>query len=297
MSMTIFLTGLPCSGKTTIAKRLVQTLLNHHHQVEFLDGDNIRGVFQDKDFSKDGRISHIKKIMFLCKTLNNHDVDVVASFVSPYKESREYGKSMIPNFYEIFVDCPLEECIKRDVKGMYKKALNGEIKGFTGIDDPYEPPEKPFLTLHTDKASVESCVFQILDKIKEVDSYSTYLIKGGEINKGPSFFIGRYQTFHAGHSTLMQKVLDEGKDIIIALRDTEIGGKNPYTIKERIDMIKNVFPEAVLYPEKGRIVICIIPDMSEVVFGRGVGWSIRNIKLPSEIESISATKLREKKNV
>ena len=123
--------------------------------------------------------------------------------------------------------------------------------------------------------------------------YSTYLVRGEEPNCGPSLFLGRFQPFHAGHSTLMQKVLDEGKDIIIALRDTKKDGRNPYTIQERIDMIKNVFPEAVVYPEKGRIVICQIPDISEVVLGRRVGWSVRKIKLLDEIESISATKLRE----
>lgn len=128
-----------------------------------------------------------------------------------------------------------------------------------------------------------------------INSESDYLVKGEEPNTGPAFFIGRYQTFHKGHSTLMQAVLDEGKDIIIALRDTEKGPRNPFSIEERINMIKEVFPEAVLYPNKGRVVIVAIPDMSEVVFGRGVGWSIRKIKLDDEIESISATKLREGK--
>lgn len=126
---------------------------------------------------------------------------------------------------------------------------------------------------------------------------STYLVKGEEPNIGPSLFLGRFQILHKGHVTLMQTVLDEGKDIIIALRDTTKSDRNPYTIIERIDMIKNVFPEAVVYPEKGRIVICTIPDMTEIVFGRGVGWSVRKIQLDKDIELISATKLRgEMKN-
>jgi len=126
-----------------------------------------------------------------------------------------------------------------------------------------------------------------------IKSESEYLVKGQESNTGPALFIGRYQTFHKGHATLMQVVLDEGKDIIIALRDTERDERNPFTVLERIEMIKKVFPDAEVYPNKGRITILAMPDISEVVFGRGVGWSIRKIKLDDEIESISATKLRE----
>jgi len=126
-----------------------------------------------------------------------------------------------------------------------------------------------------------------------INSQSEIIVKGEEPNTGATLFIGRYQLFHDGHAMLMQTVLDEGRDIIIALRDTEVGPRNPFTIEQRIKMVKDKFPEAVVYPKKGRVTIVAIPDMSEVAFGRGVGWSIRRIKLPDEIESISATKLRK----
>jgi adenylylsulfate kinase len=127
-----------------------------------------------------------------------------------------------------------------------------------------------------------------------IKSKSEYLVKGEEPNTGPSLFIGRYQIFHDGHKTLIQTVLDEGKDVVIALRDGKTDSRNPFTIEQRVKMIKDKFPDAVMYPEKGHITIVAIPDISEVVFGRGVGWSVRKIKLDDEIESISATKLREK---
>jgi len=120
------------------------------------------------------------------------------------------------------------------------------------------------------------------------------IVRGPEANKAPSMFIGRYQPLHEGHIKLMNAVLDEGKDIIIALRDTPIQDTDPYSVEDRIDMIKKEFPDVVVYPKKGRIVICAIPDMSEVVFGRGVGWGVRQIKLDSKTEQISATKIRKK---
>jgi len=119
------------------------------------------------------------------------------------------------------------------------------------------------------------------------------IVKKPEANEAPSMFIGRYQPLHEGHIKLMKAVLDEGKNIIIALRDTPIQETDPYNVEERINMIKEVFTDAVVYPEKGRIVICAIPDMSEVVFGRGVGWGVRQIKLDKETEKISATKIRK----
>ena len=295
--LTIWFTGLPSSGKTTIAKEIYNRVKEITNKVEFLDGDSVREYFDNKDFSKEGRNRHIKQIGFMANLLTKQDALALCTFVSPYREVREFNKRNSPNYLEVFVDCTLAECMKRDVKGLYKKALAGEIKGFTGIDDPYEPPLNPDIILYTDKQSIDECVDIIMShiKFKEFIKYSSYLVKGEEPNKGPSLFIGRYQTFHKGHKTLMQTVLDEGKDIIIALRDTKKDNRNPFSIEERVSMIKKEFPEAVVYPEIGKITIVSIPDMSEVVFGRGVGWSIRKIKLDKEIESISATKLRKEK--
>lgn len=120
------------------------------------------------------------------------------------------------------------------------------------------------------------------------------LVKKPKTNNAPCMFIGRYQPLHKGHIKLMRTVLDEGKDIVIALRDTDINENNPYTVKERIKMIKKEFPDAVVYPNKGRVTICAIPDLSEITFGRGVGYGVRQIELDKETESISATKIRNK---
>ncbi len=108
-----------------------------------------------------------------------------------------------------------------------------------------------------------------------------------------SMFIGRYQPFHNGHKKLIDTVLEEGRDVVIALRDTPIQETDPYTVMERFNFIQEKYPEAVMYPSKGKIVVCVIPDIAEVVYGRKVGWGIRQVQLDKETESISATKIRE----
>ncbi len=113
------------------------------------------------------------------------------------------------------------------------------------------------------------------------------------MDKVTSMFIGRYQPFHDGHKTLIDTAIKEGNNVVIALRDTPIQDTDPYSIEERFGLIKKKYPEAVMYPEKGKIVVCVIPDISEVCYGRKVGWGIRQIKLDKETESISATKIRE----
>lgn len=109
-----------------------------------------------------------------------------------------------------------------------------------------------------------------------------------------SMFIGRFQPLHRGHIALFKRVLDEGKNIVIALRLTSIDSNNPYDIADRIGMIRDAFPEAVVHPDSGRIVICVIPDISEIVYGRNVGWGIRQIRLDDETEKISATEIRKR---
>jgi len=135
----LWFTGLPCSGKTTLAERVKQVLEAEGSAVELLDGDDIRKHFSaGVGFSRDDRSNHLKRVAFLCKLLTKHGVVVLASFVSPYRDNREYARQLLDGrFAEIFVDTPLDECIRRDVKGMYKKALAGEIKEFTGVSDPY----------------------------------------------------------------------------------------------------------------------------------------------------------------
>jgi len=163
--MTLWLTGLPCAGKTTIAQGLFEALRARGQAVELLDGDEIRKEFSaGVGFSREERCAHLRRVGFLCRLLTKHGVTVIAAFVSPYRETRDDARRMVGDgFAEIFVDTPLAECIRRDVKGMYRRALAGEIRQFTGISDPYEPPLAPELTLRTMEHSVEECVNQVLE--------------------------------------------------------------------------------------------------------------------------------------
>jgi len=165
---TAWFTGLPCSGKTTIADGVAEVLRGRGLKVERLDGDIVRkGLTSDLGFSKEDRDENIKRVTYVAKLLTRNDVAVLATFVSPYRERRAKTREEIGDFVEIYTRCPVEICIERDDKGMYKKAIAGEIKDFTGIDDPYEEPEGPELILDTDMMSVEECVQKVLDKLEE----------------------------------------------------------------------------------------------------------------------------------
>lgn len=168
--LTLWFTGLPCSGKTTIAGLVKAELERQDIPVELLDGDEIRRHFSaGVGFSKEDRSNHLKRVAYLCHLLTKHGVVVLASFVSPYRENRDYARQLIgERFIEIFADTSLEECIKRDVKGMYKKALAGEIKQFTGISDPYEPPLLPELVIRTTEESTRESTARVLKMLDTV---------------------------------------------------------------------------------------------------------------------------------
>lgn len=164
---TIWFTGFPCSGKTTLSTRLYNYFLqNNIHNVELLDGDIVRNhLTKGLGFTKEGRDENIRRIGWLCHILNKHGVNTIVAVISPYRNVREEQRKLIKNFFEIYVKCPVEICEKRDVKGMFKKAREGTIKNFTGVDDPYEPPLNPELILETDKESVEESSKKIIDAL------------------------------------------------------------------------------------------------------------------------------------
>ena len=162
------MTGLPCSGKTTIVKDLQKDIPN----LAMLDGDELREWFSPKDFSKAGRDEHNKKVAHLAKLLLKHGVPSAVSLVSPYLENRKNAREIISadnQFAECYVKCSLEKCEERDVKGMYAKARRGEIKGFTGIDDPYEAPDKADLTVDTEHDSIAVSAEKIRNFLKSRD--------------------------------------------------------------------------------------------------------------------------------
>lgn len=160
---TLWFTGLPCSGKSTLAKNVHEILLERGLNVELFDGDEIRtNLTKGLGFSKEDRDTNIRRVGYVCKLLSRNGVVAIAAVISPYEEIREEVRKSIGRFVEIYLDAPLEELIRRDVKGMYKKALAGEIKNFTGIDDPYEAPEKPEVHIMTAEETPEQSTQKII---------------------------------------------------------------------------------------------------------------------------------------
>jgi adenylylsulfate kinase len=164
----LWFTGLSGSGKTTIATLLVKELRRRGSKLEVLDGDIVReNLSKGLGFSKEDRDTNIRRIAFVADLLCRNDVPVITAAISPYREIRdEARKKMGERFIEIYTKAPLEVCEERDVKGLYAKARAGEIKEFTGISDPYEPPKSPELEIETDKQSPEESAQRILDYLE-----------------------------------------------------------------------------------------------------------------------------------
>jgi adenylylsulfate kinase len=165
----IWFTGLSGSGKTTIAHEVEHHLLEAGVPVEVLDGDVVReNLSKGLGFSKEDRDTNIRRIAFVAHLLQRNGVFVITAAISPYRRVRHEARTMIKDFVEVFADAPLEVCEQRDVKGLYAKARAGEIKGFTGIDDPYEPPDYAEVTCYTEKESVDESAAQVINKLVEL---------------------------------------------------------------------------------------------------------------------------------
>lgn len=162
----VWLTGLSGSGKSTLADRLEQELFKLGYSTYLLDGDNIRhGLNNNIDFSDEGRKENIRRIGEVAKLFLDAGIIVITAFISPFIEDRNNVRQMVEKeeFVEVFVDCPLEVCESRDVKGLYAKARRGEIPNFTGISSPFEVPKTPEVIVHTNIDSIEICLNQILN--------------------------------------------------------------------------------------------------------------------------------------
>jgi adenylylsulfate kinase len=165
----VWLTGLPCSGKSTISKRLAEALRELGENVEVLDGDIVRqNLSKGLGFTREDRDINIRRIGFVSHLLTRNGVAVVVAAVSPYETTRQQVREQIGRFVEVHVDCPLEECERRDVKGMYKQAREGKLQAFTGVDDPYELPSNPEVTVKTLEEEVEDSLRKILRKLEEL---------------------------------------------------------------------------------------------------------------------------------
>jgi len=166
---TIWFTGLSGAGKSTLSEIIEERLRARGRSVEVLDGDIVRThLSKGLGFSREDRDTNIKRIAFVCGLLTRNGVVSISAAIAPYAEAREWARKEIGNFVEIYVKCPIEVCRQRDVKGLYKLVDEGKIKGFTGVDDPYEEPEHPELVIETDKETVEESVSRIFAKLTEL---------------------------------------------------------------------------------------------------------------------------------
>jgi len=164
-NFTIWLTGLPCSGKTTLGKRLKKELIELGYNVAHLDGDILReGLNEDLSFSEEDRIENLRRAAHISRLFNENGQIIIASFITPTNEMRKKVKEIVGNIRMVYLKCSLEECEKRDVKGMYAKARKGMIKGFTGIDSPFEEPNEA-IVINVEKQSIEESIKEILKNL------------------------------------------------------------------------------------------------------------------------------------
>jgi len=188
---TLWFTGLSGSGKSTLAQRVEEMLLERGMKVEVLDGDVVRtNLSKGLGFSKEDRDINIRRIGFVCNLLSRNDVVAIAAAISPYKAIRNENRALIGRFVEVFCQCDLDTLERRDVKGLYKKARAGEIKGFTGVDDPYESPDKPEVQVNTAKESLEESTekiirtLELMGYIPAAEAHSDYSAEEEETIKG-----------------------------------------------------------------------------------------------------------------
>lgn len=161
--VTVWLTGLSGSGKSNIADALSLQLKRNGCKVERLDGDVIRSnLWKELGFTKEDRYENIRRVTFLSKILVKNGIINIASFISPYRELREYARKNIGAFVEVYVKCPIEVCMQRDPKGLYSKALANEIRNFTGVSDPYEEPMNPDILIESNKEAIDNSVARII---------------------------------------------------------------------------------------------------------------------------------------
>ena len=163
--MAIWMVGLSGSGKTTLARGLEECLNNQGYLTQMLDGDNLRsGINKDIGFSEEGRTENLRRAAEVAKLFVQCGVITICSFISPTKQSRNMVKDIIGenDFYEVFVNCSVAECEKRDTKGLYKKARKGEIADFTGISSPFEEPQSPFLKINSNEKDVSACISDLI---------------------------------------------------------------------------------------------------------------------------------------
>jgi adenylylsulfate kinase len=172
---TLWFTGLSGAGKSTLANLAAEELRKRAHRVEILDGDEVRtNLSKGLGFSKEDRDINIRRIGYVCNLLARNGVIAISAAISPYRDVRDEVRGLHQRFFEVFVRCTIDKLVERDVKGLYKKALAGEIKHFTGVSDPYEEPLKPELIVDSSTETVEQSLGKLLGRLEELN----YISKG-----------------------------------------------------------------------------------------------------------------------
>ena len=265
----IWMTGLSGAGKTTIAMAA-----SERFGCEVLDGDTIRDFFKNTDFSKEGRERHLLGVAKLAVLISKH-TPVICSFITPYESTREKILDILPDdSVMVHVSTSLEICEERDVKGLYAKARSGEIGSFTGISDPFDDPVCAHLTLNSTGKAGET-IGDMVD------------ILGQFFEKQKVVLLpGRWQPLHVGHEWLIQQELNNGKKVVVGIRDTPVTESDPFPAELRKRMIEHRYQDE-------DVEAWIMPDIEGISYGRKVGYEVRMAEdIPPEIFAVSATGVR-----
>jgi len=251
--MIYWFTGQPCSGKTTLAEALIN---DSSDNCIHIDGDGLRELFQNFDYSEKGRVKNITSVIDLARFLDSKGFTVVISVVAPYKELRDSLKET-NNVIEIYT---------------HTTEVRGREHYF--VED-YQKPTEDFIYMDTTDISVELC----LEKIPYNKKTNQY-----------SMFIGRWQPFHDGHQWLIDQRIKEGKNILLCIRDVKVDYKNPFFPHQVKKNLEEKFAKEI---DKGKIKVMIIPDIESINYGRSVGYDVIEHVPPQQIHNISATKIRK----
>ncbi len=271
MNTIYWFTGQPGHGKTVLSKLLKDYLeKNYERQVHHVDGDDLRLITNNQNYTREGRYENIRKAQNISHYLQNKGFDVVVSLVAPYKELREELKSRT-KVVEIYVHTS-------DIRGREKFHTNE-----------YEKPEENFIDIDTTGVSPEESLNKILSHLDIPWSVKNH---GGlptdNKDKKRAIFIGRYQPYHYGHIKLIEQKLNQGIPALVMVRDIEPDEKNPFTTEETVDMIRKYHKS-----KNQDVEVIVISDIESVNYGRGVGYEINEFTPPNNIGFISATKIRD----
>ena len=241
---------------------------------EVLDGDTIRDFFSNSDFSRKGRETHLLGVAKMAKMISKH-TNVICSFITPYEDVRQKILNILPdNAVMVHISTSIEVCEERDVKGLYAKARSGEISNFTGVTDPFDHPECAHLTLDSSGEKGKG-VNDLVDPLSHLFERPRAVL-----------LPGRWQPLHVGHEWLIQRELDQGKRVVVGIRDTPVSETDPYSADMRKRMIEHRY-------EGEDVEAWIMPDIEAISYGRKVGYELREADdIPPEVFAVSATGVR-----